>query len=91
MENNILMYTMLFFRQLISASLILAITTSMFVKNRKKGFVLLTLYIIQSIYSLNIGFKFSILMGSGMLIIYIGLGLLTYFVIKKKLSQETAI
>lgn len=90
MVNNILMYTMLFISQLISASLILVITTSMFVKKRKKGILFLTLYIILSIYSLTIGFQFSTFMGSGMLIIYIGLSLLTYFDIKKKLSKGTA-
>lgn len=91
METNILMYTMLNIVQLISVSLILAIFTSVFVKSRKKGFVFLTIYILLSIYSLTTVFKFSVLMGSGMLIIYIGLAVVTYFVIKKKLSKGTDI
>ena len=91
MENNILIYTMLFLSQLISASLILAIITSVFVKSRKRGILFLTIYILLNIYSLTIGYKFSTAMGSGMLIIYIGLGVLTYFVTKKKLSKGTAI
>ncbi len=84
---NILMYTMVFLGQLISVSLILAIFTSVFVKSRKQGFVFLTIYILLNTYSLIIGFKFSLVMGCGMLIIYICLGILTYFVIKKKLSN----
>jgi len=91
MENNILMYSMLFLGQLISASLMLAIITSILVKSKKNGVLLLTIYILLNLYSLTIGFKFSTIMGSGMLIIYIGLGVITYFVIKKKLSKGTAI
>lgn len=87
MGINILMYTVVFLGQLISVSLILAIFTSVFVKSRKQGLVFLTIYILLNIYSLIIGFKFSLVMGSGMLIIYICLGILTYFVIKKKLSN----
>lgn len=91
MGNNILMYTMLYLSQLIGASLALAIITSVFVKNRKTGILSLTIYVLLNIYSLTIGFKFSALMGSGMLIIYIGLGVLTYFAIKKKLPKGTAL
>jgi len=91
MEENILMYIMLLLTQLICASLILAILTSIFVKNRKKGITFFIIYILLNLYSLSIGFKFSTIMGSGMLIIYIGLGVLTFFVIKRKLSNGTSI
>lgn len=91
MQNTILMYTMLLLGQLISASLTLAIITSVFVKSRKKGILFLTIYMLLNIYSLTFGFKLSTIMGSGMLIIYIGLGVLTYFVIKKKLSKGTVV
>ena len=91
MGINILMYTLVFIGQLISVSLILAIFTSVFAKSRKQGFVFLTIYLLLSIYSLTSGFKFSLVMGIGMLIIYICLGTLTYFVLKKKLSNKTAV
>ncbi|MEK9198256.1 hypothetical protein SFC08_08380 [Lysinibacillus halotolerans] len=90
MEYDILMYIMLFLGQLICASLALAIITSVLLKSRKKGILFLTLYILLNLYSLTIVFKFSAIMGSGMLIIYIGLGVLTYFIFKKKLSKGTA-
>lgn len=89
MEKDILLYIMLFLGQLICASLALAIITSVLVKSRKRGILFLTLYIILNLYSLTIVFKFSAIMGSGMLIIYIGLGVLTYFVFKKKHSKRT--
>lgn len=91
MENNTLMYTMLFLGHLISASLALAIITSVLVNSRKKGILFLTIYLLLNLYSLTIVFKISTLMGISMLMIYIGLGVLTYFVIKKKLSKGTAI
>lgn len=86
--TNILMYIMLFGSQLISASLIFAILTSVLVKSRKKGIVFLTIYILLILYSLTIGFEYSTIIGIGMLIIYISLGVLTYFVIQKKLSED---
>lgn len=91
MENNALMYTILFLGHLISASLALAIITSIIVNSRKKGILFLTTYLLLNLYSLTIVFKISTLMGISMLMIYIGLGVLTYFVIKKKLSKGTAI
>lgn len=91
MENNALMYTILFLGHLISASLALAIITSIIVNSRKKGILFLTIYLLLNLYSLTIVFKISTLMGISMLMIYIGLGVLTYFVIKKKLSKGTAI
>lgn len=91
MENNALMYTMLFLGHLISASLALAIITSVIVNSRKKGILFLTIYLLLNLYSLTIVFKISTIMGISMLMIYIGLGVLTYFVIKKKLSKGTAI
>ncbi|KGR77968.1 hypothetical protein CD33_01980 [Ureibacillus sinduriensis BLB-1 = JCM 15800] len=91
MESTILMYIMLFLSQLFTASLVLAIITSVIVKNRKKGILFLTIYLFLILYSLTTGFKFSTIMGSGMLIIYISLGILTYFIIKNKLSKGTAI
>lgn len=91
MENNTLMYIMLFLGHLISASLALAIITSIIVNSRKKGILFLTIYLLLNLYSLTIVFKISTLMGISMLMIYIGLGVLTYFVIKKKLSKGTAI
>ncbi|MCM3388106.1 hypothetical protein M3649_08155 [Ureibacillus chungkukjangi] len=89
--TNILIYIMLFGSQLISASLIFAILTSVFVKSRKKGILFLIIYILLILYSLTIGFEYSTIMGIGMFIIYIGLGVFTYFVIKKKISKETVL
>lgn len=91
MDSNILMFTMLILFQLIVISLGLAIFSSIFVKSRKKGLIFLTIYVLLSVYSLYNGYKYSVAMGSSMLIIYISLGVVTYFVIKKKLSNRAEI
>lgn len=90
MGNSILMYSIFFLGHIVSVSLILAIFTTVFVNSRKRGFVFLTIYLLLSIYSLIVGFDYSAVMGSGMLVIYLVLGVLTYFVIKNKLSYATA-
>ncbi|MFJ6211213.1 hypothetical protein [Lysinibacillus sp. NPDC092081] len=85
MDNNILMFTILILFQLAVVSIVLAIFSSVFVKSRKKGLVFLTIYILLSIYSLYDVYKYSAILGS-MLIIYISLGVVTYFVIKETLK-----
>lgn len=89
MDNNVLMFTMLILFQLVVVSLALAIFSSVYVKSRKKGLVFLTIYLSLSIYSLYDSYTYSTILGSSMLGIYIILGLVTYFVIKKKLSNNT--
>ncbi len=91
MDNNILMFTILILFQLAVVSIVLAIFTSVFLKSRKKGLVFLTIYILLSIYSLYGVYKYSAILGSSVLIIYICLGVVTYFVIKKRLSNGTEI
>ncbi|MGN4127121.1 hypothetical protein ACMGD3_19245 [Lysinibacillus sphaericus] len=91
MDNNILMFTILILFQLAVVSIVLAIFSSVFVQSRKKGLVFLTIYILLSIYSLYDVYKYSAILGSSMLIIYISLGVVTYFVIKKRLSNGTEI
>ena len=89
MDTNILMFTMLILFQLIVVSIVLAIFSSVFVKSRKKGLMFLIIYVLLSIYSLYDVYKDSVIMGSSMLFIYISLGVVTYFVIKKRLSNGT--
>ena len=89
MDNNILMFTMVILFQLIVVSIVLAIFSSVFVKSRKKGLMFLIIYVLLSIYSLYDVYKDSVIMGSSMLFIYISLGVVTYFVIKKRLSNGT--
>lgn len=91
MDNNILMFTMVILFQLMVISLALAIFSSVFVKSRKKGLIFLIIYVLLSIYSLYDIYKYSVIMGSSMLFIYISLGVVTYFVIKKRLSNGTEI
>ena len=91
MDTNILMFTMLILFQLIVVSIALAIFSSVFVKSRKKGLMFLIIYVLLSIYSLYDVYKDSVIMGSSMLFIYISLGVVTYFVIKKRLSNGTEI
>ena len=87
MDNNILMFTLVILFQLMVTSLALAIFSSVFVKSRKKGLMFLIIYVLLSIYSLYDVYKDSLIMGSSMLFIYISLGVVTYFVIKKRLSN----
>lgn len=89
--DNILMFVMLVMFQLIVVSLVLAIFTSVFVRSRKKGFVFLTIFVLISIYNIWNVFEFSASMGSSVLFIYVCLGVVTYFVIKKRLSDGTRI
>ena len=91
MDNNILMFTLIILFQLMVTSLALAIFSSVFVKSRKKGLMFLIIYVLLSIYSLYDVYKDSVIMGSSMLFIYISLGVVTYFVIKKRLSNGTEI
>ena len=91
MDNNILMLTLFILFQLMVTSLALAIFSSVFVKSRKKGLMFLIIYVLLSIYSLYDVYKDSVIMGSSMLFIYISLGVVTYFVIKKRLSNGTEI
>lgn len=91
MDNNILMFTMVILFQLMVISLALAIFSSVFVKSRKKGLMFLTIYVLLSIYSIYDVYKYSAIIGSSMLFIYISLGVVTYFVIKKRLSNGTEI
>ena len=87
MDNNILIFTMVILFQLTVTSLVLAIFSSVFVQSRKKGLMFLTIYVLLSIYSLNGVYKYATIMGNIMLFIYISLGVVTYFVIKKRLSN----
>jgi len=87
MDNNVLMFTMVILFQLTVTSLVLAIFSSVFVQSRKKGLMFLTIYVLLSIYSLNGVYKYATIMGNIMLFIYISLGVVTYFVIKKRLSN----
>ena len=91
MDNNILMFTLVILFQLMVTSLALAVFSSVFVKSRKKGLMFLIIYVLLSIYSLYGVYKDSVIMGSSMLFIYISLGVVTYFVIKKRLSNGTEI
>ena len=86
MDQDLLMFTMIILFQLTVISLALAIFSSIFVKNRKKGFIFLIGYALLSIYSLYNVYSHSIIMGNTLLFIYISLGVVTYFVIKRKLS-----
>lgn len=85
------MFTLVILFQLMVTSLALAIFSSVFVKSRKKGLMFLIIYVLLSIYSLYDVYKDSVIMGSSMLFIYISLGVVTYFVIKKRLSNGTEI
>ena len=91
MNNDVLMFTIVILFQLIVISLALAIFSSIFVQSRKKGLIFLIIYILFGIYSLYDGYKYSAIMGSSMLFIYISLGVVTYFVIKKRLAKRTKI
>ena len=91
MNNDILMFTMGILFQLIVISLALALFSSIFVQSRKKGLIFLTIYVLFSIYIIYDGYKYSAIMGSSMLFIYISLGIVTYFVIKKRLAKGTGI
>ncbi|KGR78024.1 hypothetical protein CD29_12775 [Ureibacillus manganicus DSM 26584] len=87
MENDVLMFIMVILVQLIFASLMLGIFTSYFVNSRKKGFVFLTIYLLLTINSLYSGYQYSAIVGTSIVLINIGLGIVSYFVIRKRLTN----
>lgn len=89
MEKDVLMFIMVILVQLIFASLMLGIFTSYFVNSRKKGFVFLTIYLLLTINSLYSGYQYSAIVGTSILIINICLGIVSYFVIRKRLINAS--
>lgn len=84
MNSDILMFVMLILFKLIVISLALAIFSSIFIQNRKKGLLFLAAIALFSTYSIYNGYQFSVAMGSGILFLYVSLGVVTYFALKKR-------
>ncbi len=88
MDFSIWMYITIFLAQLVGVSLGLAIFTSIYLKNRTKGFVFLAIIGLGNVYSLIQGFNASIIIGIGMVLIFICLTLVTYFILQQKIENE---
>jgi zinc transporter ZupT len=88
MDFSIWMYITIFLTQLVGVSLGLAIFTSIYLKNRTKGFVFLAIIGLGNVYSLIQGFNASIIIGIGMVVIFICLTLVTYFILQQKIENE---
>jgi hypothetical protein len=82
------MYITVFFSQLVGSSLAFALFTSIYLKNKTKGFVSLALIVLALIYSLIQGFTVSITMGVGMLVIIFFLSIVTYFILQQRIKKE---
>ncbi|MGM0844954.1 MAG: hypothetical protein ACQEUT_08250 [Bacillota bacterium] len=82
------MYITIFLAQLVGVSLGLAIFTSIYLKNRTKGFVFLAIIGLGNVYSLIQGFNASVIIGIGMVVILICLTLVTYFILQQRIENE---
>ncbi|MGM0845095.1 MAG: hypothetical protein ACQEUT_08970 [Bacillota bacterium] len=88
MDFSIWMYITVFLSQLVGVALAFAIFTSIYLKNKAKGLVSLAITFLLVTYSLIQGFNASIILGVGMMIIIIGLSIVTYFMLQKKMKNE---
>lgn len=88
--NDLLFGTMLFVVHLISVTLGLAIFASLFIKSAIKGVILLAIAMASSVYTLSIAFEFSAVLGYAILLMYVCMGILTFFNVKSKRAAQAA-
>lgn len=88
--NDVLLHIILFLAHIIGMALVLVIFSSIFVRSKTKGYLVLIFIIFLAIQNLSMGFHTSVVMGAGMSIINLTLGILVYFNIKSKLEREKA-
>lgn len=89
MEFSFWMYIVIFVSQVIGGSLALATFSSIYIKNRTKGYWSLSIIILGTIYALVLGFNASIMLGIGMIIVEFILALLAYFILQHKVREAT--
>lgn len=88
--NDLLFGTMLFVVHLISVTLGLAIFASLFLKSAVKGAILLATAMVSSVFTLLIAFEFSAVLGYAILLMYVCMGILTFFNVKSKRAAQAA-
>ncbi|UOQ84725.1 hypothetical protein [Gracilibacillus salinarum] len=87
MEFNFWMHITVFIAQLIGSLLAIAVFSSIFVENRKRGYLYLACICGGMVYGLILGFSGSTVLGIGMLIIDVSVLIVAYFDTKKKLNE----
>ncbi|WP_422124403.1 hypothetical protein DHX103_06165 [Planococcus sp. X10-3] len=80
--------SMLFVVHLITVSLAFGILSSIFVRNARNGYIFLTVILLSGAYTLSVVFDFSVALGYSILFMYLCLGILTYFNIKRKKAHQ---
>ncbi|MEQ2529636.1 hypothetical protein EKG37_15975 [Robertmurraya yapensis] len=90
MEFSFWMYIVIFVSQFIGGSLALATFSSIYIKNKTKGYWRLSIIILGMIYTLILGFNASLIIGSGMIIVDFILALLAYFILQHKVHEATS-
>ncbi|ART77588.1 hypothetical protein B4U37_16675 [Sutcliffiella horikoshii] len=88
MDISTSVYIIVFLAHLVTASIAFAIFTSIYLKNRRKGLVSLTIIFSLLGNSLYHGFIASNIMGIGMMIIFACLSIFTYINLQKKIKKE---
>jgi hypothetical protein len=83
MDNNMLWGAILLICHLVTTTLALAIFSSIFRKNTKRGYIFLVLLICMGAMTLFNVFNYSIVVGFILCLMYLSLGIITYFSLKK--------
>jgi hypothetical protein len=83
MDNNMLWGAILLICHLVTTTLALAIFSSIFRKNTKRGYIFLALLICMGAMTLFNVFNYSIVVGFILCLMYLSLGIITYFSLKK--------
>jgi len=82
-DNQILWGAMLLIVHLISTILALAIFSSIFRKNKKRGYIFLVLLIFLGYTNLKNVFMYSLIVGFLLCLMYLIMGIVTYLSLKK--------
>ncbi|TYS18547.1 hypothetical protein FZC78_03135 [Rossellomorea vietnamensis] len=88
MDISIGMYLMMTASHLIQVSLVMAIFSSIYIKNKRNGYI--SLAVIAFLYSVQLhrGFTVAPIVGITFLIIMIGMGIVSFLVIRRKKNAQ---
>ncbi|MBD8070086.1 hypothetical protein [Bacillus sp. PS06] len=87
LDNDLLWGALLLVGHLITTVLALAIFSSIFRKNMKKGYLFLGILILIGIMNIYNVFNYSITVGYMLCLMYLTLSVITYFSLKNKISD----
>jgi hypothetical protein len=89
-DNDVLWGGILLIGHLITTTLALAIFSSIFRENRKKGYIFFVLLICMGAVTLFNVFTYSIAVGFLLCLMYLSLGIITYFSLKNAITNKSS-